>query len=252
MAFGNEKTIYTGSRSIDQAEFDAGLRAHMLRVYNYMASALALTGIFAILVAQMSFVTNEAGQLVAYTSLGQTLFGSPLKWVVMLAPLGLVFFLSARIHALKQSTAQAVFWFYAALMGVSFAVILIQFTGASVARVFFITAGTFAAMSLWGYTTKKDLSGMGSFLFMGLIGIIIASIVNIFIGSSALQFAVSVIGVLVFVGLTAYDTQQIKEMYNELDGSEVAGKKAIMGALRLYLDFINLFIMLLHLFGDRR
>ena len=134
MAFGNEKTIYTGSRSIDQAEFDVGLRAHMLRVYNYMASGLALTGIFAIVISQMSFITNDAGQLVAYTSLGQTLFGTPLKWVVMLAPLGLVFFLSARIHALKQSTAQMVFWLYAALMGVSFAVILIQFTGASVAR----------------------------------------------------------------------------------------------------------------------
>ncbi|MGZ0246555.1 MAG: Bax inhibitor-1/YccA family protein, partial [Alphaproteobacteria bacterium] len=195
MAFGNEKTIYTGSRSIDQAEFDVGLRAHMLRVYNYMASGLALTGIFAIVISQMSFVTNEAGQLVAYTSLGQTLFGTPLKWVVMLAPLGLVFFLSARLHKLQQSTAQAVFWLYAALMGVSFAVILIQFTGASVARVFFITAGTFAAMSIWGYTTKKDLTGMGSFLFMGLIGIIIASIVNMFIGSSALQFGISVIGV---------------------------------------------------------
>jgi len=231
MAFGNEKTIYTGSRSIDQAEFDAGLRAHMLRVYNYMASGLALTGIFAIIIAQMSFITNDAGQLIGYTSLGQTLFGSPLKWVVMLAPLGLVFFLSARIHALKASTAQAVFWIYAALMGVSFAVILIQFTGASVARVFFITAGTFAAMSIWGYTTKKDLTGMGSFLFMGLIGIIIASVVNIFVGSSALQFGISVIGVLVFVGLTAYDTQNIKNEYAEHLDDETQGKLAISGAL---------------------
>jgi FtsH-binding integral membrane protein len=252
MAFGNEKTIYTGSRSIDQAEFDVGLRAHMLRVYNYMASGLALTGIFAIVISQMSFITNDAGQLVAYTSLGQTLFGTPLKWVVMLAPLGLVFFLSARIHALKQSTAQMVFWLYAALMGVSFAVILIQFTGASVARVFFITAGTFAAMSIWGYTTKKDLTGMGSFLFMGLIGIVIASVVNMFIGSSALQFGISVIGVLVFVGLTAYDTQSIKNEYAEHLDEDTKGKLAISGALRLYLDFINLFIMLLTLFGDRR
>tara|TARA_Y100001936_G_C16034255_1_gene647525 strand:+ start:514 stop:1272 length:759 start_codon:yes stop_codon:yes gene_type:complete len=252
MAFGTEKQVYTGTRTIDQAEFDAGLRAHMLRVYNYMASGLALTGIFAIVIAQLSVVTNDAGQIVALTNLGNTLFGSPLKWVVMLAPLGMVFFLSARLHRMSQSTAQITFWIYAAMMGISLATIFIAFTGASVARVFFITAGTFAGMSLWAYTTKKDLSGWGSFLFMGLIGIIIASIVNIFINSSALQFAVSVIGVLVFVGLTAYDTQNIKNEYAEHLDEETAGKLAISGALRLYLDFINLFIMLMHLFGDRR
>lgn len=252
MAFGTEKQVYTGTRTIDQAEFDAGLRAHMLRVYNYMASGLALTGIFAIVIAQLSVVTNDAGQMVALTNLGNTLFGSPLKWVVMLAPLGMVFFLSARLHRMSQSTAQITFWIYAAMMGISLATIFIAFTGASVARVFFITAGTFAGMSLWAYTTKKDLSGWGSFLFMGLIGIIIASIVNIFISSSALQFAVSVIGVLVFVGLTAYDTQNIKNEYAEHLDEETAGKLAISGALRLYLDFINLFIMLMHLFGDRR
>ena len=252
MAFGTEKQVYTGTRTIDQAEFDAGLRAHMLRVYNYMASGLALTGIFAIVIAQLSVVTNDAGQMVALTNLGNTLFGSPLKWVVMLAPLGMVFFLSARLHRMSQSTAQITFWIYAAMMGISLATIFIAFTGASVARVFFITAGTFAGMSLWAYTTKKDLSGWGSFLFMGLIGIIIASIVNIFISSSALQFAVSVIGVLVFVGLTAYDTQNIKNEYAEHLDEETAGKLAISGALRLYLDFINLLIMLMHLFGDRR
>ena len=252
MAFGTEKQVYTGTRTMDQAEFDAGLRAHMLRVYNYMASGLALTGIFAIVIAQLSVVTNDAGQIVALTNLGNTLFGSPLKWVVMLAPLGMVFFLSARLHRMSQSTAQITFWIYAAMMGISLATIFIAFTGASVARVFFITAGTFAGMSLWAYTTKKDLSGWGSFLFMGLIGIIIASIVNIFISSSALQFAVSVIGVLVFVGLTAYDTQNIKNEYAEHLDEESAGKLAISGALRLYLDFINLFIMLMHLFGDRR
>ena len=252
MAFGTEKQVYTGTRTIDQAEFDAGLRAHMLRVYNYMASGLALTGIFAIVIAQLSVVTNDAGQIVALTNLGNTLFGSPFKWVVMLAPLGMVFFLSARLHRMSQSTAQITFWIYAAMMGISLATIFIAFTGASVARVFFITAGTFAGMSLWAYTTKKDLSGWGSFLFMGLIGIIIASIVNIFISSSALQFAVSVIGVLVFVGLTAYDTQNIKNEYAEHLDEETAGKLAISGALRLYLDFINLFIMLMHLFGDRR
>jgi len=252
MAFGTEKRVYTGTRTMDQAEFDAGLRAHMLRVYNYMASGLALTGIFAIVIAQMSVVTNDAGQIVALTSLGNTLFNSPLKWVVMLAPLGMVFFLSARLHKMSQATAQTTFWIYAAMMGISLATIFIAFTGASVARVFFITAGTFAGMSLWAYTTKKDLSGWGSFLFMGLIGIIIASIVNIFIGSSALQFAVSVIGVLVFVGLTAYDTQNIKNEYVEHMDEDSAGKLAISGALRLYLDFINLFIMLMQLFGDRR
>ena len=251
MAFGTEKQVYTGTRTIDQAEFDAGLRAHMLRVYNYMASGLALTGIFAIVIAQLSVVTNDAGQIVALTNLGNTLFGSPLKWVVMLAPLGMVFFLSARLHRMSQSTAQITFWIYAAMMGISLATIFIAFTGASVARVFFITAGTFAGMSLWAYTTKKDLSGGGSFLFMGLIGIIIAMVVNIFLESSALQFAISVIGVLVFVGLTAYDTQAIKNEYAEHYDEETQGKLAISGALRLYLDFINLFIMLLHLFGNR-
>ena len=250
MAFGSEKTIYTGVR-VDQAEFDAGLRAHMLRVYNYMVCGLLLTGILAVVVAQMSVVSNDAGQIVGLTGLGQTLFGSPLKWVVMLAPLGMVFFLSARLHAMKQSTAQAVFWIYAAMMGISMATIFMAFTGASVARVFFITAGTFAGMSLWAYTTKKDLSGWGSFLMMGVIGIIIAMIVNMFIGSSALQSAISVIGVLVFVGLTAYDTQNIKNEYAEHFDEDTKGKLAISGALRLYLDFINLFIMLLHLFGNR-
>jgi FtsH-binding integral membrane protein len=250
MAFGAEKHVYTGTR-VDQAEFDAGLRAHMLRVYNYMVCGLLLTGILAVVVAQFSVVTNDAGQIVGLTSLGQTLFGSPLKWVVMLAPLGLVFFLSARLHKMSYGTAQTTFWIYAALMGISLATIFMAFTGASVARVFFITAGTFAGMSLWAYTTKKDLSGWGSFLFMGLIGIIIAMIVNIFIGSSALQFAISVIGVLVFVGLTAYDTQNIKNEYAEHYDEETQGKLAISGALRLYLDFINLFIMLLHLFGNR-
>ena len=250
MAFGTEKTVYMGTR-VDQAEFDAGLRAHMLRVYNYMVCGLLLTGILAVVVAQASVVTNDAGQIVALTSLGQTLFGSPLKWVVMLAPLGMVFFLMARLHKMSYGAAQTTFWIYAALMGVSMATVFMAFTGASVARVFFITAGTFAGMSLWAYTTKKDLSGWGSFLFMGLIGIIIAMVVNIFLESSALQFAISVIGVLVFVGLTAYDTQAIKNEYAEHYDEETQGKLAISGALRLYLDFINLFIMLLHLFGNR-
>ena len=252
MAFESQRQAISRTRTVDQAEFDAGLRAHMLRVYNYMASGLALTGIFAVVIAQMSVVTNDAGQITALTNFGQTLFASGFKWVVMLAPLGLVFFLSARLHKMTQSTAQGVFWLYAAMMGISLATIFIAFTGASIARVFFITAGTFAGMSLWAYTTKKDLSGWGSFLMMGLIGIIIAAVVNMFIQSSALQFAVSVIGVLVFVGLTAYDTQNIKNEYADHYDEETQGKLAISGALRLYLDFINLFIMLLHLFGDRR
>ncbi len=250
MAF--ELNTRTAARTASAATIDEGLRSYMLRVYNYMASALAITGIIAYVTASMSIVTNDAGQITGVTQLGATLFNSPLKWVVMLAPLGFVFFLSARINRMSFSTAQTVFWVFAAVMGISFATIFIAFTGASITRVFFITAGTFAGMSLYGYTTKKDLTGWGSFLFMGLIGIIIASIVNMFIASSALHFAISVIGVLVFVGLTAYDTQKIKEMYTESDDGETMGKKAIMGALRLYLDFINLFIMLLRLFGDRR
>lgn len=222
-----------------QADIDVGLRQYMLRVYNYMASGLALTGLVAAFVASSPMLVN-------------TIFGSPLKWVVMLAPLGLVFFLSFRINSMSAAAAQATFWVYAAVNGIAFATIFLAFTGTSIARVFFITAATFAAMSLYGYTTKKDLSGWGTFLFAGLIGILIAGLVNIFLASSALQFAISVIGVVVFVGLTAYDTQQIKEMYYEGDGSEIAAKKSIMGALRLYLDFINIFIMLMQLFGERK
>ena len=252
MAFGLDRRTQFGTRTAAGVAIDEGLRQHMLRVYNYMATALALTGIIAYVTAGMSVVTNDAGQIVAYTQLGATLFGSPLQWVVMLAPLGFVFFLSARINRMNFSTAQTVFWVFAGMMGISFATIFIAYTGASITRVFFITAGTFAGMSLFGYTTKKDLTGWGSFLFMGLIGIIIAMVVNIFLQSSALDFMISAIGVIVFVGLTAYDTQKIKEMYLEADDSETMGKKAIMGALRLYLDFINLFIMLLRLFGDRR
>ena len=236
MAIGPETRVYP--RTVDQAAIDQGLRAYMLRVYNYMASGLALTGIVAYLAA-------ESG---VYASIAAT----PLIWLVIFAPLGFVFFLSARIHKMSVSTAQTTFWLFAAVMGLSMASIFLQFTGDSIARVFFITGGTFAAMSLYGYTTKRDLSKWGSFLFMGLIGVIIASVVNLFVGSSALQFAISIIGVLVFVGLTAYDTQQIKEMYSVNDDGSVSGRKAVMGALRLYLDFINLFMMLLQLFGDRR
>jgi len=226
------------TRTRDEAVVDEGLRAYMLRVYNYMAMGLGLTGVVAYAVSSSPTIM-------------QAIFGSGLMWVAILAPLGLVFFLSFRIHAMKPATAQAVYWLYAGLNGVAFSVIFIAYTQTSIARVFFITAGTFAAVSLYGYTTKRDLTGWGSFLFMGLIGIIIASVVNMFMASSALHFAISVIGVLIFTGLTAYDTQKIKEMYYEGDEDGTATKKAVMGALRLYLDFINLFLMLLRLFGNR-
>jgi FtsH-binding integral membrane protein len=217
----------------------------MLGVYNYMASGLAVTGAVA---AGTYMLAVQNGQL---TPFGLTLFQSPLMWVFVLAPVALVFFLSFRIQAMRAATAQAIFWIYAALNGVAFSTLGLVYSGNSITRVFFISAATFGALSLWGYTTKRDLSGWGSFLFMGLIGIIIASLVNLFMVSTALQFVISIIGVLVFAGLTAYDTQQIKEMYFEADDGETMSKKILMGALRLYLDFINLFLMLLRLFGNR-
>ena len=250
MALDFNRQSYT--KTADQAVIDEGLRAYMLKVYNYMTTGLLLTGIVAYFFGKASIVTGDMGQIVGVTQIGALLFGSPLKWVVMLAPLGFVFYLSARINKMSVSSAQITFWIFSAIMGLSLASLFIEFTHSSIARVFFITSGTFAAMSLYGYTTKRDLTKLGSFLFMGLIGIIIASIVNIFIGSSALQFAISVIGVLVFIGLTAYDTQNIKNMYFEGDSESVGAKKALIGALRLYLDFINLFILLLQLFGQRR
>ncbi|GAA6155788.1 MAG: Bax inhibitor-1/YccA family protein [Alphaproteobacteria bacterium] len=231
------------------ADIDAGLRSYMLGVYNYMAGGLAITGVIAYLAYSMAVVQTPEGLMLS--AFGNLLFNSPLKWVVMLAPLGMVFFLSFRVHKMSVGAAQFSFWTFAALMGLSLSSIFLVYTGGSIFQVFLITAASFGALSLWGYTTKKDISGWGSFLFMGLIGIIIASVVNIFVGSSALQFAISVIGVLVFAGLTAYDTQQIKEMYDVNDDGTVSGRKSIMGALRLYLDFINLFIMLLQLFGNR-
>ena len=250
MAFDFNQKSFT--KTADQAVIDEGLRAYMLKVYNYMTTGLLLTGLIAYFFGKASVVTNDLGQIVGFTQIGVTLFGSPLKWVVMLAPLGFVFYLSARINKMSISSAQITFWIFSAIMGLSLASLFIQFTGASIARVFFITSGTFAAMSLYGYTTKRDLTKLGGFLFMGLIGIIIASLVNLFIQSSAMQFAISIIGVLVFVGLTAYDTQSIKNMYYAGDSENVGAKKALMGALRLYLDFINLFILLLQLFGQRR
>jgi uncharacterized protein len=237
-----------GARSTDAGLIDAGLRAHMLRVYNYMLVGLVLTGATAWATAstpfgQLFYQVNEATGRIGMTTLG---------FVALFAPLGLVLFLSFRINRMSVGAAQMTFWAYAALVGIGLAPLLLVYTGASVAEVFFITAGTFGAMSLWGYTTRADLSRFGSFLFMGLIGIVIASLVNMFLQSSMMQWIISVIGVVVFTGLTAYDTQSIKESYVASDDGTVAGRKAIFGALRLYLDFINLFVMLLRLVGDRR
>jgi FtsH-binding integral membrane protein len=231
-------------------EVDQGLRAHMVRVYNYMVIALVLTGVFAYGTFMLAF--QEVGGQLAYTALGAALFGSPFMWVIVLAPLALVFFISFRINSLSVGAAQAIFWIYAALLGISLSSIFVVYTAQSITQVFFIAAATFGAMSLFGYTTKRDLTQFGSFLIMGLIGIIIAMVVNIFLQSSALGFAISVIGVLIFVGLTAYDTQKIKNLYSVNDDGTVAGRKAIMGALTLYLDFLNIFLFMLQLFGDRR
>jgi FtsH-binding integral membrane protein len=224
------------------AGIDQGLRSYMLKVYNLMGIGLAVTGFAALATAYLA-QTNPA--------FAQLLFASPLRWVVMLAPLAAVFFLSFRIEKMSVAAAQTTFWVYAALVGISLSSIFLVFTTGSIVQTFFITAASFGALSLYGYTTKRDLTAMGSFLFMGLIGIILASLINIFLQSSALQFAISAIGVLVFAGLTAYDTQNIKEMYYEGDSSDTYGRKAIMGALRLYLDFINMFMFLLQFLGNR-
>ena len=227
---------------------DAGLRAYMLRVYNYMLVGLVLTGITAWVTAETPF-----GQLFYQIDPATGRFGMTiLGFVALFAPLGLVLLLSFRINRMSVGAAQATFWAYAAVVGIGIAPILFVYTGASVAEVFFITAATFGAMSLYGYTTRADLSGWGSFLFMGLIGVIIASVVNMFLHSAMMQWVISIIGVLVFTGLTAYDTQSIKESYVANDDGTVAGRKAIFGALRLYLDFLNLFLMLLQLMGNRR
>ena len=239
----------TGYRT-DQVAIDAGLRAYMLRVYNYMAAGVALTG----LVAWFTFsaAVTDAGGSMQLTSFGHAIFQSPLMWVFVLAPLALVFALSYGINRLSAGTALMLFFVYAGLLGLSLASIFLVYTGASITRVFFISAATFGALSLYGYTTQRDLTGIGSFMFMGLIGIVIASLVNIFLKSTGLDWAISIIGVIVFVGLTAYDTQRIKEMYSVNDDGTISGRKAVMGALSLYLDFINLFLMMLRLFGDRR
>ncbi len=237
---------------------DEGLRSYMLGIYNYMAGGIALTGVVAF--ALFTFLTTQdASQAAArlsngimLTEAGRMFYLSPVRWVVMLLPLAFVFFLSFRVMSMSVATAQISFWAFAAVMGASLSSIFLVYTGQSIAQVFFVTAAAFAALSVYGYTTKKDLSGWGTFLFMGLIGIVIAAIVNIFLQSSALQFAISCIGVLVFSGLTAYDTQRLKDTYYEVAGNaELMAKVSIMGALSLYLNFINLFTSLLSLFGNQ-
>ncbi len=241
-----------------EGAIDQGLRTYMLTVYNYMAGGVALTGLVAFAMVSM-LTTNDSSLAVAklrngimLTEMGSTIYGSPIRWVIMLAPLAFVFYLSFQVYKMSVGAAQISFWLFAAVMGASLSSIFLVYTGQSIVQVFFVTAAAFAGLSLYGYTTKKDLTGWGSFLIMGLIGIILAALVNLFLQSSALQFAISAIGVLVFAGLTAYDTQQIKDGYYEVAGNaELAAKTAIMGALNLYLDFINMFQSLLYLFGDR-
>lgn len=230
------KTIIRSSSS--SVGVDLGLRAFMLRVYNLMFIGLGVTAVVSY------FLLQSPSTLMA-------LMGGPM-WIILFAQLGLVFYFAARLHNMAAQTAQMIFYVYATLMGLSLSPILYMYTGVSVFRVFLITSATFGAMSLYGYTTKKDLSQMGSILFMGLIGIVIASVVNIFMGSSGLSFLISILAVGIFTGLTAYDTQRIKEIYQEADSQEDAEKKAVNGALMLYLDFMNLFIHLLRLLGDRR
>lgn len=231
------------ARASSAAVIDEGLRSYMLRVYNYMGIGLVVTGLVAYFVANWAMSNPDNAVLI---------YQSPLSWVIMLSPLAFVLALSFGINKMSAGTAQLVFWAFAAVMGLSLSSIFLVYTGASIAKVFFITAATFGAMSLYGYTTKRDLTRIGSFLTMGLIGLVIASVVNIFFPSGPLGFAISILGVLIFVGLTAYDTQKIKESYSESYGADVLKKGAIMGALSLYLDFINLFMMLLRLFGNQR
>ena len=230
---------YAGPTVIARADIDPGLRAYMQRVFGMMGLGLGITGLVAYLVAQSPAMI-------------QAIYGSPLMWVVFLAPVVMAFIFGMRIKTMRATTAQVLFWVFSGVMGLSLASIFLVYTGESITRTFFIAAATFAATALYGYTTKRDLTGIGSLLFMGLIGIIVASLVNLFLASSALHWTISILGVLIFTGLTAHDSQKIKGMYSEDDGAEIGTKKAVMGALNLYMDFINLFLFLLQFFGDRR
>jgi FtsH-binding integral membrane protein len=251
MAFSPDFRTLPGARTAPQtAVFDAGLRAYMLRIYNWMASGLLLTGI-------VSFGVAHSSLMNAFYQVGVDgrLHATGLATIVMFAPLAFVLVLSFGVNRLSATAAQALYWAFTAVMGLSLTSIFLVYTDTSIARTFFISAGTFAAMSAWGYTTRTDLTKFGSFLFMGLIGVILASVVNIFVRSTELQFIVSIVGVLVFVGLTAFDTQRIKANYLQFayaDGPEQAAKRSVMDALQLFLNFINLFLLLLQLTGNRR
>lgn len=239
MAIGSDRSRTQVRETARAADIDVGLRAYMQKVFALMAGGTAVTGLVAFLTAQSPAML-------------EVIYGTPLRWVVFLAPIGIALLFGLRIHAMRASTAQMVFWLFSAVMGLSLASIFIVYTGESIARTFFIAAATFAGMALYGYTTKRDLSGIGSFLIMGVWGLLIAMVVNIFLASSALQMTISIIGVLIFTGLTAYDAQKIKQMYHAGDDAEIGTKKAVMGALNLYLDLVNIFIFLLHIVGDRR
>lgn len=245
--YDTQHLAQTRTGAAARADIDAGLRDYMIRVYSIMATGMAVTAFFAL---GLSMLAVQNGQL---TSIGVAIYTTPLKWVLMFAPLLVVFAFGAVVQRLSTQTATMVFYGFAALMGMSLSWIFLAYTGASVASTFFATAGGFAALSLYGYTTKRDLSGLGSFLMMGLVGLIIASIVNIFLKSSGVQFAISIIGVLLFAGLTVYDTQNIKNTYLQLrnSDSDFLGKAAILGALSLYLDFLNMFMFLLQFLGVR-
>ncbi|WP_419814029.1 Bax inhibitor-1/YccA family protein [Glacieibacterium sp.] len=233
----------TVGAEVGDTSFDAGLRSYMLSVYNYMASGVLLTGVVAL------FFARGGRESIAAQIFMQP---GPMKWVVLLAPIALVMVLSFGINKLSETSAKAIFWLYAALMGASLSTVLLVYTGASVASTFFATAASFAALSLYGYTTKRDLSGMGKFLMMGVVGLLVAMVINMFTQSGTMSLIISMIGVLLFAGLTVYDTQKIKQMYYQVQGSDFVGKSVIMGALTLYLDFINLFLFLLRFMGDRR
>jgi len=245
---------YATTRGIgaDRAAIDEGLRAYMIRVYNYMAMGVALTGVVAWFTFQAAVVTNAAGAITGLTPFGQMIFGGPAVIVLFLATLGMVFFITFRIHTLNPATALTLFMVYAAMLGLMLSSVFLAYTATSITRVFFISAASFGALSLYGYTTQRDLSPIGSFLMMGLIGLMIAMVVNIFLKSTQMDFIISCVGVLIFAGMTAWDTQKIKEMYDPMEDGTLVGRKAVMGALTLYLDFINLFLFLLRLLGDRR
>jgi FtsH-binding integral membrane protein len=238
-----QPAVNTATVGVPRATRDVGLRSYMLSVYNYMASGVLLTGIVAMLFAPYArdVLINSAG-----TGM------SPIGWIVMFAPLGFVMAMSFGLHRMSTATLQMLFWAFATVMGVSMSTIFITFTGVSIAQTFFAVAVAFLGLSLWGYTTKKDLSGWGTFLIMGVVGLLVAMVINIFLQSTAMHFAISAIGVLLFAGLTAYDTQKIKSMYAHVAGTDMMGKVVIMGALNLYLDFINMFMFLLSFMGDRR